>query len=307
MFESHTPNQGLVFLANPDYFKGRPKIDKVTVTIIPETTIAVMAMGKGDIDFMPIEDPAAFRLAQADPKLGYIATPGSRQCLWPNMKRPFLNDVRVRRALSHAINREELIKSVAQGSGSLVNIWSILEDYIFGSTSDVASYPYDPARAKQLLAQAGATNLRTSIQYRADDRGVAEAVQGYWNAIGVRTTIEELEPAAFAARRSALNFDWMISGMSRVAPEQLLVGLRSNAVPVFYGQIDALIDAQRVEVDPQKRIKILQEIQKKTAEFLPNTVVYRQVRVTAFRKGVTGAVPNSHSWLYYWDLMDVPE
>lgn len=320
MLERYVPRQEIAFAAHPEYFGtfrsgarragGRPHIDRVVFKIIPEETVIALALIKGELDYVPIRTAEAFKLIRADSRLGYTATPVlGRRSLWGNTHRPPLTDVRLRRALSHALNHKEFVETVEEGMGTTEGMWSEIPPGVFGHIEDAPSFPYNPDRAKVLLTEAGlASGMRPLvIVFRATDRSFAQAVRGYWTKVGVPVTLEELGSAPYEARRVSGDFDFLITGPTRVAPDQFLLPLQSDSVPNFYGRIDSLIRGQRREVDPVKRKAILRQIQIRISSDLPIIPVYRPYYVTAFRKGVTGDVANTFYWLWYWELMDITQ
>ncbi|MGQ0568897.1 MAG: ABC transporter substrate-binding protein [Armatimonadota bacterium] len=319
MLERYAPRQEIVFVAHAEYFGrfrsgarrtgGRAHIDRVLFKIIPEETVIVLAMSKGELDYAPIRTAEAFKLVRNDQKLAYTATPVlGRRSLWVNTQRPPLTDLRVRRALSHAINHKEFVDTVEEGMGTVEGMWSEIPSGVFGHIDDAPSFPYDPDRARALLAEARLGGMRPLvIVFRSTDRSFAQAVRGYWTKVGVPVTLDELGSAPYEARRSSGDFDFLITGPTRVAPDQFLLPLQSDSVPNFYGRIDSLIRAQRREVDPAKRRAILRQIQIRISSDLPVIPVYRPYYVTAFRKGVTGDVANTFYWLWYWELMDITQ
>jgi ABC-type transport system substrate-binding protein len=320
MLDRFSPRQEIVFATHPEYFGtfragarragSRSHIDRVIFKIIPEETVIALAMSKGELDYAPIRTAEAFKLIRNDPRLAYTATPTlGRRSLWANTQRPPLTDVRLRRALSHAINQKELVDTVEEGMGTVEGMWSEIPPGVFGHIDDAPSFPYNPERARALLAEAGlAGGMRPLVLvFRAVDRSFAQAVRGYWTKAGIPVTLDELGNAPYGARRDSGDFDFLITGPTRIAPDQFLLPLQSDSVPNFYGRIDSLIRAQRREVDPEKRKTILRQIQLRISSELPIIPVYRPYYVTAFRKGVTGDVPNTHYWLWYWELMDITQ
>jgi peptide/nickel transport system substrate-binding protein len=193
--------------------------------------------------------------------------------------------------------------------GTTEGMWSEIPPGVFGHAPDVPQFPFDLNKARALLTEARVTAQSRPLQivYRDTDRAFAEAVRGYWTRAGASVQLVEVGSAPYEARRVAGEFDYLITGPTRVAADQFLLPLQSDSVPNFYGQIDALIAAQRREVDPEKRKAILRQIQMRISSDLPMVPVFRPFYVTAFRKGVTGDVANTFYWLWYWELMDLPK
>ena len=305
--EEWIPGEKMVFRANPDHFRGKPAIDVVEVYVIPEETVTVLSMQRGEIDYAFLRTPEAIRLALASPDLVVTATPvlGTRS-MWLNRNQEPFGDVRVRQALAHAIDRETLVSTVLQGLATTDKMWSAIPDGIFGHTDDVATYEYDLEKARQLLAEAGYPDgFDTTLQYRVSDRAVVQAVQAMWAEIGVNAELVELDRAQFYEATQQGNWYTSISGPTRTAPDAFLAFYHSANAPNYYGEIDALIEAQRSETDPQKRQEILVQIQQQISQDLPNVPIFRPLYITVARSNVSGDVPNSHYWLWYWQEMDI--
>jgi peptide/nickel transport system substrate-binding protein len=187
-------------------------------------------------------------------------------------------------------------------------LWTEIPPGVFGHVSDVPSFPYDPDRGRAVLQESGyrRDTRPLSIVTRPGDKFFAETIQGYWTKLGVNTRVEILDAAALRARYNAGDWDFFVSNPSRAAPDQFLVRYLSTADPNFYGRVDSMIYAQRREADVEKRKILLRQLQIRLASEIPVIPVYRPYYVTGFRKGVTGDVPNTFFWLWYWELMDVP-
>jgi peptide/nickel transport system substrate-binding protein len=277
--------------------------------VIPEENVALLAMVKGELDYMLIRSTEAFKLAQRAPRVKCEATPAMAvSTIRPNIFRAPLDDVRFRKALSHALDREEFVRTIREGMGTAEGIWSVIPPGVFGHVANVPSYPYDSKRAREFLAQTklDVANLRPLVMIvRPEFRPEAEAALGYWAKLGVKLRIDVLSTAALRAREARGDYDFFYINYARPRPDQFLITLLSVNEPVVYGKIDDLIFAQRREVDPAKRRAILRQIQMKVAQDVPLIPFYRTKFVTCSREGVTGDLPNTFGWLWSWDLMDI--
>jgi peptide/nickel transport system substrate-binding protein len=305
--ESYTKGEKWVFRSHKGYWRGRPAIDKVEVQIIPEETVSVLSISKNQLDYTFLRTAEALEMARSNPGIAVTATPvlGSK-LLWMNMRKVPFDSLQVRRAMAYAVNRKALVDTVMKGQATTEGQWSPIPPGMFGHTADVPKYDYDPAKAKELLAQAGYPNgVGFSVQFRRADRPAMEAVQAQWAAVGLRAKLEEMDNAAIAALQQTDDWHVLVSGPTRVAPDQLMVFYHSKFQPKFYGLADDLIEAQRREINDEKRKSILYQIQRKINTDVPSFPIYRALYVTIARKGVTGVVANTHFWLWYWEVMDV--
>ena len=180
-FEEWVPNDHITLVRYADYWdkNNAAKVDKIIVKPVPEDGTRIAMLQKGDAQFINPVPYSMADLVKNDKNLS-LAESESVYTFWVAMntqRKPF-NDVRVRQAMNYAINKEAIIKAVLRGHGKLAD--SPLAPQVWGY-SPVKSYPYDPAKAKALLAEAGYPNgfkvtLRGVAQ--TDPKEVMVAIQG---------------------------------------------------------------------------------------------------------------------------------
>lgn len=148
----------ITMVANPDYFKGKPKLDKVTVKIIPDENTTINALKTHDIDWMFQASPhTCAALKDVNGKginIAYSQVDGYEGVLL-NLSHPPLNDLKVRQAIAHAINKQELVDKLTCGTQKIAT-----EDHpawMWAHNPNVTTYNYDVQKARQLLQQAGFT------------------------------------------------------------------------------------------------------------------------------------------------------
>lgn len=178
--------------------KGKPAIGKIVVRTIPElnTQFAELMAGKLDWTWRIPPDQAA-RLAS---RVQIVNGPIMRisyvgMTVTGKGKDHPTKNVAVRRAISHAVNREAIVKAFAGGASQVLN--SACNPKQFGCAQDVAKYAYDPAKAKALLAEAGFPNgIDIEMVFAAMPRPVAEAIAADLGKAGIRVTLNEQQFAA---------------------------------------------------------------------------------------------------------------
>ena len=200
----HNVGKSIALERNPDYFKesqkGQPKIAKIDIRFIPDRQTQLAELMSNGVDFLMHVPKNQADQVKNVPNMQVVSGETMRIVFMQMNSQeassfPALKDVRVRRAINHAIDREKLVATIV-GEGSRV-INTICFPSQFGCTDEgAARYPYDPAKAKQLLAEAGFPNgLELPIlAYR--ERHQTEAMIGYLQAVGIKANLSFLQYAA---------------------------------------------------------------------------------------------------------------
>ncbi len=154
--EKYTSGQSVSLVRNESYFGPKPYLERVVFTVVPDPNTQIAQALSGDASIIILDSKAAVDRLKSAPGL-VVASRPLVQYYWLalNQTDPRFTDVRVRQALVDAIDRQAIIKSVELGYGSIANspITPALAAYYDPSLA--SKYPYDPAKAKDLLAQAG--------------------------------------------------------------------------------------------------------------------------------------------------------
>ena len=180
-----------------DYWqKGKPYLDRIEFTPILDSLTRQLSFRRGEIEVGMTMDAKDLTRFEKD---GYLVTRGKMgsgsEALIPdsaNPKSPFA-DLKVRQAAQYAIDNEAIVKTVFYGEAEPANQWNYKVHW--GYNSWVVGYPYNPAKAKQLLAEAGYPNgFKTKLLYRTTPQNdqIFTAVQGYFKTVGIDA---ELDPA----------------------------------------------------------------------------------------------------------------
>ena len=185
-----------------DFYGEKPGIKNLTFKYIPEPTSRVNAVLAGEIDIatmVPLPDVERLR---KDAALSIITNPVSSPMhvrLYSNVAGTPLAKLEVRKALNHAVDANAIIKGVFHGVGAPMGTF-ISKYFPYGSSPDVAPYPYDPAKARELLKQAGYPNgfdieLNDAV---GTPKEFAEAIAAYLGQVGVRVKINRIDYAAWS-------------------------------------------------------------------------------------------------------------
>ncbi len=208
VFASEVSGDHLTMTANAHYWGDKPTYSTQTYKVVPDASSRLALLQSGGADVIADPPPNEIQSLQgnAADKVLLFDSPYVIQMQFNTQdpKVAAMRDANVRRALSYAIDRDAIIKSVLYGAGAKLD--GPLPSFIAGSCS-TGQYDYDPAKAKQLLDQAGVQKL--SLRMMApngrylNDYKVAQAVAGYLRAVGVSVTLAP--PTDFATYLSSVN------------------------------------------------------------------------------------------------------
>jgi len=209
-FGEYVVGDRVVVEANPGYWGAKPPTQKVVWQVIPDAATRLAALQRGDVDLMlnlPI--PLAPNV-ESDSNLRVYSELSSltHGILLNARETPALKDRRVRQALNMAVDRQAIIKNLYAGRGALLNT---VTGRGVANTFDPGPYPYDPAKAKALLVEAGLPNgfefnLWQSIGRWTLAEETAQVIAGYWDKVGVKTKVNLLEWAEYNKRSAAGQF-----------------------------------------------------------------------------------------------------
>src|SRR5438094_32217 len=196
--------------ANTDYWGGAPGLKNLTFRDIREVAARVTALETGEIDLtyaLPPDQLPGLR-KNADLKAEDVKT-FSYYFIWFNGSRKPFTDKRVRQALWHALDIDTLVKDLFAGAAT--KALAPIPSTVFGFAAQ-APYAYDPAKAKQLLADAGLPNgfeatMIWSPGSGPQDRELAQSLLSYWSKVGVKIKSQEMEAANWLKDLLALNWD----------------------------------------------------------------------------------------------------
>lgn len=302
-FDRWTAGSEVRLLANKEYFGGAPAMPDVSFRIIRDETAAAIALEKGEIDiFFGLQQPEVIeRLKQAQSVRVLDRPSNSTLGLVLNMAAGPLRDVRVRRAIAHALNRPGLIDGFFRGTK--LEATSVLtptfQEY---STDGVPLYPYDPAKARALLQEAGVSNMRleiTAVALSPYDR-IPVLLVNDLQQVGIQATVRVLERAAFMQARSSGNVQSVTTAVvGPPDPDSTLVTLlHSRSSPpglntARYNGVDDLLARAARTTDMAARKAAYAEILRKTMEDLPVIPLYADRLYLAHGAAVKGLVQNS--------------
>jgi peptide/nickel transport system substrate-binding protein len=292
-FEEWVRGDRIVLVKNKDYHvQGLPKLDRVTFRFIADPNAVLAALKAGDVDFsnfglgaehvQELSKDARFSIIVGDTTSDVILAMN-------NARKPF-SDVRVRRAITHAINKPDVLKGAMFGMGKILgtNVDPLNPYYVDMSNA----MPHDPARARKLLAEAGYPNgfdavLRVSPQYQYTVR-TGEILVDQLRKVGVNVKIEQIEWGQWLSRVwKEAEYDLTIIGHAESWD------IANYANPKYYFRYDSakfqeLFAKSEVTLDDKARRDLYLQMQKMLVEDAPAVWLYMHPRLAVAKKGVQG-------------------
>ena len=262
----------VLFARNPDYFGGPPAAESLMARIIPNPSTSVAEFESGSVDILYIPEADTRTWEQTDDRKALLqSSPALR--LWYagiNTTRGPLKDARVRRAINHAVDTRTILRQLVGGRGSVAA--GVVPPSLDGADSLRAPYAFDPAKAKQLLAEAGhasGIDIELWTSQTPPFPAVAEAIQSYLAAANIRAKIVQREAAAMreASRKGEVDLslkDWWADYPDA---ENFLYPLLHSANKGVGGNVsfyesaafDRLVAQARAEQDDATRAKLYRQ------------------------------------------------
>jgi len=304
---------------NENYWGAKPAWDKVTFRIITSDPTRVAALLSGDvraIENVPTSDlakvvknPELSVYRQVSHRVMYLHIDSNRDkspLVTDKSGRPLernpLKDLRVRQAISKAINRQALVERLMEGAA--VATGQVMPEGMFGHDPKVKPEAYDPEGARKLLAAAGypdgfGLTIHGPNNRYVNDEQVAQAIAQMLTRVGIVTKVDVMPSAVYFSRANKLEFSLMLVGWGSDTAEAssplkaLLATFDSakgmgNANRGRYSsaKMDALLDQALATVDDPRRERLLQEATAVAMGELGIIPLYHQESVWATRKGV---------------------
>ncbi|MBJ7536284.1 ABC transporter substrate-binding protein [Marinomonas transparens] len=207
------------YTAFKDYWKGKAKVDRLVFSITPDASVRYAKLKAGECDVMPYPNPADLKQMASDPNINLMSQEGLNVgYLGFNTKKAPFTDVRVRQALNYATDKKAIIDAVFQGAGKEAK--NPLPPTMWSYNKDIVDYPYDPVKAKKLLAEAGypdgfSTNIwAMPVQrpYNPNARRMAEIMQEDWSKVGVKAEVVSYEWGEYLSRTKKGEADTFLLG-----------------------------------------------------------------------------------------------
>jgi peptide/nickel transport system substrate-binding protein len=280
MLKEYIPKEKVVEVRHPEFFRGKPKLDRVELWFMPDASSREMAYRKGEIDIVEGEREQVWvkKMREIPGTAIEIFGPGETLVLHFNMTKKPMDDVRIRRAICHAINIDELMKFL--GPDVTTKLVSVIPMDYLGGTDKVPKYEFNPEKAKKLLAEAGfpkGLEMSMVITEMSDYRRPMEQIQEQLRRVGINLKMDVITHTAFHEQiRKDVNplvlyvcarFPTADPLLTQFYYSKSIVGT-PTAITNFshYNKIDDLIEKARVEIDTNKQKELWAEAQRKILE-----------------------------------------
>ena len=301
-------NEQMVLEANESYWRGAPKVKRIIVRPILEDAARIAALQAGEVDLIaPIPHVRIGELKRNDKLvIKTIAAPRIFHVTIDVRKPPFDN-VKVRQALNYGVDVNAIVKSLYFGYGT--RLATVVDKGALGYDPSVQPYPFDPSKAKALLAEAGfpngfETELDSFTGSIADHSKPAEAIVGFLQKIGVKAKQNVFEFAAFGPRRvqnrTAPLFIYSI-GNAYLEPSWVLRWMTQGGLGMHYknAKLDEMLTRIEATDDPKKRAPQYSDVQKLIKDEAPFIFLFQADGVFGMSTRIDYTPrPDETQWLY---------
>lgn len=318
-FVSYAQGDRTLFERNPTYWGARPTWDSVDFRYIANPAGRTAALLAGDVDVIDKVSPSDVKKLRNSDSVSVYAYPGLRalivqpslregpnEFIRDNSGQPLaqnpLRDVRVREALSLAINRKAIVERILQNTVTEANQW--MPANTFGYNPQVKDIPNDPARAKALLAEAGyPQGFELTVHVPGDRYPLApeslQAVAQFWARIGVKVDLQVVPWSVYASRANKNEYavtviawgngtgeaSYGLTNILATADAGKGLGM-SNWGRYSNPQVDQALERATVEFDDTRRAAILQAAAKTVSDEVGIIPLFHYQNIWAARKGL---------------------
>jgi peptide/nickel transport system substrate-binding protein len=314
----------------PDYWRGAeyPKIRRIQFKFIPNTTTRVNQLASGEAHVMALVPWDKYRQLSAVPGLTIHRMIGnSYEHITLNQRRiEAFRDVRVRRALTHAIDREAIVRTILDSLAPVVH--GPIQPLSWAFTDSVAQYPFDPRKAAALLDDAGwsdsngdgireqkgvsfAFTLLTQAGF-AIRESVSQVVQRQLRDIGVDVRIQLVDGTALSSLWFEGNFDALLHWWHMPADPEITLFFASDRTPpagrninyIADSALDRVLYASDREIDQHARRALLVRAQQLLADLAPEIPLYNVTRLDAVPASLAGFKGNPTNTGVFWNVWE---
>jgi ABC-type transport system substrate-binding protein len=333
--------------ANEDYWRERPQLDQLIFRVIPDPSARLLALEVGEVHGIEYPNPADFERIKANPDLKLMSQPGMNIGYMamntgygyvdankngvkdddePFEKTPGYHEAltkkEVRQAINMAIDKEAIVRDIYMGEASVAK--NGMPPLVMGHNDEIEDYPYDPERAKQMLAEAGYPDgfevtlhvMPVSRPYMFDPPKIGEAIQSYLAAVGIKVNFYQVDWGTYLQETEAGEHQMCMLGWTgdNGDPDNFLnilynlngcsIGLATNYAFYTNQTNQELLTQARRTYDVDKRATYYKKAQELIHEDAGWVFLSHSNQNVVFRNNVVGYVlhPTSRKFFYPVDI-----
>lgn len=310
-------NDKIVLTANETYWDGKPPLDRIIFQSIPDNSVRLIKLQEGSLHAMEFPNPDDLQQIRDDAALELLTQPGmSIGYLAMNMDKPPFDNLKVRLAMNHAINKAAIIEHLYQGTG--IPAKNPIPPTLWSYDDTIEDYAYDPELAKKLLAEAGYPDgfettlwaLPVPRPYIPDGRALAEVLQSDLRNIGVAAKIVTYEWGTYLEKTKSGEHDIAMLGWFADLgdPDNFFYYLLSKSAAkkpagnISFYRSDAMQDVlerARTSTDREERVSLYQEAQAIFHEDVPWVPLAHAQQILAINKKVKNLKLHPLTWKYF--------
>ena len=305
-FDSWTRGDRLVIAKNDDYWGDKANLDEVIFRPIPDNAARLQALQTGEIQGYDLVEPQDISTVEGDSNLQILDRPAFNVGYvgFNQAKKP-LDNLKVRQAIAHGLNRQEVVDEFYAGRGAVAT--QFMPPEVIGYADDVTTYEYDPAKSKQLLQEAGLT-LPVPIEfwypsdvsrpYMPDPKRNFEAFKASLENAGFKVTAKTApwSPDYLGAVDEGNAQVYLLGWTGDFGDPDNFIGTFFQTPQKAWGfdnqAIFDQLDKAEVETDLDKRTELYKEANRKIMDFLPGVPYVNTKPALAFAANVQGYVPS---------------
>jgi peptide/nickel transport system substrate-binding protein len=305
----------LILERNPDYYRGVPSVERLIYRSIVEDQARLAALEAGEIDLTVNLPPDDLPRLRENPNFHFAEQPGMHTWyLVFNVTQPPFDDARVRQAVAHAVDRNAIVEAILGNTGVVAE--NFLPPVIWSHTEDVPTYPYDPERARELLAEAGYPDGFT-VEFWVPESGsgmqqpvaMATVIQDFLRRVGIQLDIQQFEWGTYLDRvivppdrANTLppvfemswigdngdpdNFLYILLSGEQTPPQGFNLGYYSNP------EVDDLLREARQLPSQEERVPLYEQAQRLILEDLPVLPVDHETQIVVMNANIEGFIPH---------------
>ena len=307
--KSWDPNSHEVLVANEDWSGGDVALDGIDISVLPDETAILAALRTGQVDFALINDPLVATLVPGEAGLKLDRVPSiSYNVLQLNADREPMTELKVRQAISCAIDRQDVLETAALGEGQVTGPLTI--PAFATDPAELFCYSRDLEKAKELMADSGhpdgfSATVIAATGEPATAAAEAQVIQSQLAEIGIKLDIKMMELNVYVDTWLAGDFDMAVAlNGGRTDPYTMYnrywtkSGNLQKVAHYIDDTLDDLMQQGRVETDPERRKEIFAKFEKHITEMSPWIWLFTSYTYTAERDAVSGFVPSPTGSLF---------